>query len=109
AYSLALRGHDCYLELLSLPTRRSSDLMVGLVVATMLIIWLFPKITKAIPSSLVAIIVVSGIVVLFGIPTTAVADTLAPGETIKGDRKCTRLNSSHVKISYAVFYLKKKK
>ncbi|MDD4010344.1 MAG: SulP family inorganic anion transporter, partial [Fermentimonas sp.] len=58
--------------------------MVGLVIATMLIIWLFPKITKAVPSSLVAILVISAIVVLFGIPTTAVADTLAPGETIKG-------------------------
>src|SRR5436309_14442879 len=28
---------------------------------------------------------------------------------IQGDRKSTRLNSSHVKISYAVFCLKKKK
>src|SRR5690606_15512260 len=32
---------------------------------------------------------------------------LNPGET--SDRKSTRLNSSHVKISYAVFCLKKKK
>src|SRR5690606_40371218 len=30
-------------------------------------------------------------------------------ELFKGDRKSTRLNSSHVKISYAVFCLKKKK
>src|SRR5690606_40958819 len=30
-------------------------------------------------------------------------------EPIKKDRKSTRLNSSHVKISYAVFCLKKKK
>src|SRR5690606_41037860 len=30
-----------------------------------------------------------------------------PGDA--GDRKSTRLNSSHVKISYAVFCLKKKK
>src|SRR5207302_9225771 len=29
--------------------------------------------------------------------------------SIGGDRKSTRLNSSHVKISYAVFCLKKKK
>src|SRR5690606_40409687 len=29
--------------------------------------------------------------------------------TVLGDRKSTRLNSSHVKISYAVFCLKKKK
>src|SRR5690606_41825031 len=28
--------------------------------------------------------------------------------TVAGDRKSTRLNSSHVKISYAVFCLKKK-
>src|SRR5690606_40663397 len=31
------------------------------------------------------------------------------GDLIKKDRKSTRLNSSHVKISYAVFCLKKKK
>src|SRR5690606_42033477 len=31
------------------------------------------------------------------------------GETLSEDRKSTRLNSSHVKISYAVFCLKKKK
>src|SRR5436309_12477403 len=34
------------------------------------------------------------------------------GNTVRGgkvDRKSTRLNSSHVKISYAVFCLKKKK
>src|SRR5207253_9059489 len=31
------------------------------------------------------------------------------GERIEADRKSTRLNSSHVAISYAVFCLKKKK
>src|SRR5690606_39474905 len=31
------------------------------------------------------------------------------GRQLSGDRKSTRLNSSHVKISYAVFCLKKKK
>src|SRR5437870_11441879 len=31
------------------------------------------------------------------------------GERLKKDRKSTRLNSSHVAISYAVFCLKKKK
>src|SRR2546430_11397709 len=39
--------------------------------------------------------------------------TLAEGERlagiIRGDRKSTRLNSSHSQISYAVFCLKKKK
>src|SRR5690606_41467226 len=33
----------------------------------------------------------------------------ASGRTASLDRKSTRLNSSHVKISYAVFCLKKKK
>src|SRR5690606_42025922 len=33
----------------------------------------------------------------------------AAGAGGRGDRKSTRLNSSHVKISYAVFCLKKKK
>src|SRR3989454_5650260 len=31
------------------------------------------------------------------------------GEDVRGDRKSTRLNSSHLVISYAVFCLKKKK
>src|SRR5947207_11073200 len=36
--------------------------------------------------------------------------TLTPGQTFyEGDRKSTRLNSSHTVISYAVFCLKKKK
>src|SRR5207249_12263772 len=33
----------------------------------------------------------------------------APGDQDVGDRKSTRLNSSHVSISYAVFCLKKKR
>src|SRR3712207_7852584 len=32
----------------------------------------------------------------------------APGPAERGDRKSTRLNSSHANISYAVFCLKKK-
>src|ERR1039457_7737086 len=32
-----------------------------------------------------------------------------PGPAVKSDRKSTRLNSSHLVISYAVFCLKKKK
>src|SRR5690349_23585580 len=35
--------------------------------------------------------------------------TLPFGDRAAGDRKSTRLNSSHVEISYAVFCLKKKK
>src|SRR3712207_7890734 len=33
----------------------------------------------------------------------------APAQQERGDRKSTRLNSSHANISYAVFCLKKKK
>ena len=58
--------------------------MLGLTLLTMLIIWGFPKITKAVPSSLLAIVVVSAIVLGFGIDTLTVADTMAEGETIKG-------------------------
>src|SRR5204863_10184533 len=38
-----------------------------------------------------------------------VVDHRHAGEADPGDRKSTRLNSSHVEISYAVFCLKKKK
>src|SRR6266496_6018666 len=37
------------------------------------------------------------------------ASSPAPAAAQRGDRKSTRLNSSHVEISYAVFCLKKKK
>src|SRR5436309_8863837 len=43
-----------------------------------------------------------------GIPFRVPPPELLP-ERLDGDRKSTRLNSSHVKISYAVFCLKKKK
>src|SRR5690606_40258172 len=38
-----------------------------------------------------------------------VGNDTAPLKHIHGDRKSTRLNSSHVKISYVVFCLKNKK
>src|SRR5690349_22885384 len=38
-----------------------------------------------------------------------VCDQPVRGERHRGDRKSTRLNSSHVESSYAVFCLKKKK
>src|SRR5947209_14689791 len=36
-------------------------------------------------------------------------DVALDGDVLSGDRKSTRLNSSHANISYAVFCLKKKK
>lgn len=60
------------------------SIMSVLVIATMLIIWFTPKITKDVPASLIAIVVISALVIFFNIPTTTVADTLRPGETIRG-------------------------
>src|SRR5690625_6090347 len=44
----------------------------------------------------------------YGVMVIGAEEASAPGIP-KGDRKSTRLNSSHVAISYAVFCLKKKK
>ena len=49
-------------------------IMAGLVALTILITWLFPKISKAVPSSLMAIIIVFTIVLVFGIETKTVGD-----------------------------------
>lgn len=49
-------------------------IMAGLVALTIAIVVLFPKLTKAVPASLVAIIVVFGLVLGFGIETKTVAD-----------------------------------
>lgn len=49
-------------------------ILLALVLGTMLIVWGLPKLTKAIPSSLVAILVVFGVVVFFGIETKTVGD-----------------------------------
>ena len=49
-------------------------IMAGLVALTIAIILLFPKITKAVPASLVAIIVVFGVVFAFNIDTKKVVD-----------------------------------
>ncbi|MBA0884013.1 SulP family inorganic anion transporter [Flavobacterium undicola] len=50
------------------------DIMLGLVALTIGIVLFFPKITKAIPASLVAIMVVFALVLGFGIETKTVAD-----------------------------------
>src|SRR3989442_7602530 len=42
-------------------------------------------------------------------PMDQVGDEVVGWDFTTGDRKSTRLNSSHVRISYAVFCLKKKK
>ncbi|MEE1898827.1 SulP family inorganic anion transporter [Flavobacterium rakeshii] len=49
-------------------------IMLGLVALTIAIVIIFPKITKAIPASLVAIIIVFALVYFFNIPTKTVED-----------------------------------
>lgn len=56
-------------------------IMFGLIVVTMAIIQFLPKLTKAIPSALVAIVVISLVVIFFGVDTRTVGDvaTIAGG------------------------------
>lgn len=49
-------------------------IFVGLVALSMLIIWGLPKLTKVVPSSLVAILAVFGVVFIFNIDTKTVGD-----------------------------------
>jgi SulP family sulfate permease len=49
-------------------------IMVGLTALTIAIVYFFPKITKVVPASLVAIVIVFGVVLGFGINTKTVAD-----------------------------------
>jgi SulP family sulfate permease len=78
-------------------------MMLGLVILTMVIIWGLPKLTKAVPSSLVAILVVSALVIGFGIDTTTVGDTLNEGETISGG--FPPLSIPNIPLSWETFML----
>src|SRR5690606_41399385 len=93
-----------HLALHSFPTRRSSDLTPQTGVGTMLdhvgILVADWNKAKAFYDAAFAPL---GITLLNQIP-----EQFTGGVKV-GDRKSTRLNSSHVKISYAVFCLKKKK
>src|SRR5690606_41700843 len=91
-YSLFLFNHSATTQTYNLsPTRRSSDLkgvqVAGLVNAT----------------GDAEGLQIAGLMNKAGNANTQIAGL------INVDRKSTRLNSSHVKISYAVFCLKKKK
>lgn len=54
-------------------------ILIGLVLLTMFIIWGLPKLTKILPASLVAILVVFGIVVFFNLETKTVGDIASIG------------------------------
>lgn len=65
------RGNDGLMHWLE---GSSLYIMAGLTALTIAIVYVFPKITKVVPASLVAILIVSGIVVGLGINTKTVAD-----------------------------------
>src|SRR5204862_5315530 len=83
-------------DLLSFPTRRSSDLSASLAI-------LVAQIEKAHVSESARI---GRALAKFNLGQKFI---YLVDEDIDIDRKSTRLNSSHVEISYAVFCLKKKK
>jgi len=58
--------------------------MIALVIVAMLVMHYLPKLTKAIPSALTAIIIVSAIVFIFGIHTRIVDDMMA-GSSMSAD------------------------
>ncbi|MGY0399167.1 MAG: SulP family inorganic anion transporter [Ostreibacterium sp.] len=61
-------------------------IMVGLIIATMLIIQFLPKFTRIVPSTLAAIAVLSLVVIIFNLPTTTVKDILV---NMTGDKAAT--------------------
>src|SRR5699024_12703071 len=82
----------------SFPTRRSSDLAMFRMFT--LLFYHEPSITHTLIGIMAGITLIGGSI-------GAIARTDV--RQIVSDRKSTRLNSSHVSISYAVFCLKKKK
>src|SRR5699024_12400819 len=84
----------------SFPTRRSSDLGRG-PAAGHQVLFLSPLV----------LVVSAGVLLTAGAALAAVDESLQIRQLLSRveDRKSTRLNSSHVSISYAVFCLKKKK
>lgn len=55
-------------------TGTSLFILLGLVITTMLIIWLLPKLSRAVPASLVAILFIFGLTYFLGIDTKTVGD-----------------------------------
>src|SRR5688500_20014636 len=100
-----ITGHVLYINIHSFPTRRSSDLYTRQQPK------LLPKRRFSMSMLQTFIATVLALAVTTGGAAYA-ANSSNPGDVLHGldlDRKSTRLNSSHLVISYAVFCLKKKK
>src|SRR5437899_12518331 len=69
---------------------------------------IYPTVTNAVQGSTVATYNNQPVIVFPPAPSSPPPQSLNGGKTMTGDRKSTRLNSSHLGISYAVFGLKKK-
>src|SRR5690606_41602532 len=96
----------CHRDLYSFPTRRSSDLLMEARIP-------LPDLTLAREMQAIRDIAhdVDGkatVELADGRRLTGAEIQQAYLDAVRADRKSTRLNSSHVKISYAVFCLKKK-
>ena len=79
--------------------------MMGLVALTMAIIYLLPKLTKIVPSSLAAILIVSGLVAGLGITTKTVGDmgSIAGGlPTFHMPQVPLTLETLHIVLPYAL-------
>src|SRR5690606_41769648 len=108
------RSHSCFSSVPprrpphSFPTRRSSDLASGTQTGPVNYELAKQLATSQLPASHPA----SSIDVAKVVEAVKLAEVWLDGATSMPagarDRKSTRLNSSHVKISYAVFCLKKK-
>src|SRR5438477_3324056 len=86
------------------PTRRSSDLFITAGVSAGALVFL-PRCFDCLGCSSSS----AAFRVLLGQTRTGPDNTRKAAEEEEQDRKSTRLNSSHMSISYAVFCLKKKK
>src|SRR5204863_9086913 len=98
SYCTLLRSSRSHRALHSFPTRRSSDLRVATAAVALLtaiaglVFLLYPRAKPNEPPP----------------PPGRIGASLRLSDQIPEDRKSTRLNSSHVEISYAVFCLKYK-
>src|SRR5207249_7318063 len=95
------------LYLHSFPTRRSSDLVGSAVIG---IVWIIHSLRRRHTGRVVQRSACAARQRAGGRERRrAVSQEIYSRVDVAGDRKSTRLNSSHVSISYAVFCLKKKK